>query len=276
MSSSAPIGVFDSGVGGISVLRHLRALLPNEDFIYAADSGYAPYGDKPAAVILQRSFALSRFLLNEKNCKTLVVACNTATAIAASALREQLSVPIVAMEPAVKPAAAATRDRTIGILATVGTLQSARFAALLQRFADGLHVITQSCPGLVEQVERGDLAGDATRKLVEGYMRPLLAGGADTIVLGCTHYPFLRPLIEDIAGKDVAIIDNGAAVALQLLHTLEREDLLSLKEEGGQEEFWTSGDPQLASQVISCLWRENTPMHSLPRLKALANVATAQ
>lgn len=247
-----PIGVFDSGVGGLSVLRHIRRRLPHEDLLYVADSGYAPYGGHPPEIIRQRSMALAAFLL-ERQCKAMVVACNTATAAAVPLLRATHDVPILAMEPAVKPAAAATRSGIIGIMATVGTLQSARFAALLERFANGIQAITQPCPGLVEQVERGELATDTTRRLVESFLRPLLDKGCDTIVLGCTHFPFLRPLIEEMAGTRIAVIDTGEAVARQLHHRLEEPALLRTRGQG-HERFWTSGDVQQARRVISALW----------------------
>src|SRR5688500_1303128 len=168
MKTTAPIGVFDSGVGGLSVLHDIRAVLPNEDLIYVADSGHVPYGSKSQEYIQERSIALTQFLI-EQGAKTIVVACNTATAAAATRLRSVFSLPIVAMEPAVKPAAAATRSGVIGVLATVGTIKSAQLAALLERFGRGIEVVTQPCPGLVEQVEAGDLDGPETRALVERF-----------------------------------------------------------------------------------------------------------
>ena len=176
------IGVFDSGVGGLSVLRHIRQALPHELLIYVADSGHVPYGDKSAQYIEQRALAITRFLV-QQGATAIVIACNTATAAAATTLRSQFTLPIVAMEPAVKPAVAATRSGVIGILATTGTLASARFAALLERYRGSAEIITQGCPGLVEQVERGDLDGPETRMLIERYTAPLLARGADTLIL---------------------------------------------------------------------------------------------
>ena len=189
MNRANAIGVFDSGVGGLSVLRHIRAVMPEERLIYVADSAHVPYGDKSDAYIEDRSRILTRFLVEQGAC-AVVIACNTATAAAAAALRAEFALPIIGMEPALKPAVAATSSGVVGVLATVGTLESARFAALLERFAGDVQIITQASPGLVEQVERADLAGPQTRALVERYTRPLLARGADTIILGCTHYPF--------------------------------------------------------------------------------------
>jgi glutamate racemase len=250
---SAPVGVFDSGVGGLSVLREIRAALPGEDLVFVADSRHVPYGDKSPECIRARSLALARFLV-ARGAKAIVVACNTATAAAAEPLREALAVPVVAMEPAVKPAAAATRSGVVGVIATVGTLESARFAALLARFGAGIEVVTQPAPGLVERIEAGDLDGPATRALVERFTAPLVAAGADTIVLGSTHYPFVRPLIARIVGPEVALVDTGAAVARQLARVLETSGLRRHDTTRGSEAFWTSGDVDVVGPVVSRLW----------------------
>jgi len=265
MESGNCIGVFDSGVGGLSVLRHIRALLPNENLLYVADSGNAPYGNKPLEWIEQRSMQLTAFLA-EHGAKAIVVACNTATAAAAAALRQKFTMPIIAMEPAVKPAVAATRNHRIGVLATVGTLQSARFAALLERFADGVEVVTQHCPGWVEAVERGELDTTATRQLVRSHVEPLLEQGADTLVLGCTHYPFLRPLIEEIAGANIPIIDTGEAVARQLKRRLAECTLQDNHSAKGSEAFWCSADSSHAGKVMSLLWKRPIIVLPLPEI----------
>jgi glutamate racemase len=188
--------------------------MPGERIVYVGDSVHAPYGAWPEARIRDFSLGMARFLLERAGCRGLVIACNTATAAAADALRAAFTeVPIVGMEPAVKPAAQVTRTGVVGVLATVGTLASARFAALLERYGGEVEFITQPCPGLPEAVERGELDTPATRALVEKYVKPLLERNADTLVLGCTHYPVLRPLIAEIAGPNVALIDTGAAVA---------------------------------------------------------------
>ncbi|MDR2195638.1 MAG: glutamate racemase [Gallionellaceae bacterium] len=251
---STTIGIFDSGVGGLSVLRHIRAALPNANLIYVADSAHAPYGDKSPAFIEQRARALTRFLI-EQGAQAIVIACNTATAAAAATLRREFALPIVGMEPAVKPAVAATKSGVVGVLATVGTLESARFAALLERYAGNVEIVTQGCPGLVEQVERGDLNGAETRALLERYLAPLLARGADTIILGCTHYPFLAPLIGEIAGRDVTLVETGAAVARELKRRVETElPVCHSTGEQKQERFYTSSDPQQAARILSLLW----------------------
>jgi glutamate racemase len=246
------IGVFDSGVGGLSVLKHVRAQLPRLPLLYVADSGHVPYGDKSADYIRERSVALTEFLLAQ-GAGTVVIACNTATAAAAALLRTRFSIPIVAMEPAVKPAVTATRSRIVGVLATVGTLESARFAALLDQYAGDVEIVTQACPGLVEQVEAGELASGKTRELVERYVRPLLDRGADTLVLGCTHYPFLRPLIAEAAGPAVKLIDTGEAVARQVVRRLP-EKLLGRMDASPDEHFWTTGDVATARRIMSQLW----------------------
>ena len=255
------IGVFDSGVGGLSVLRHIRALLPDARLIYVADSAHVPYGDKPHHYIEQRAVELTRFLI-EQGAEAIVIACNTATAAAATTLRQHFKCPIIGMEPAVKPAVSATKSGVAGILATIGTLKSARFAALLESHAKGIEIVTQGCPGLVEQVESGDLEGQKTRELVERYTKPLLSQGADTLILGCTHYPFLAPMIRSVAGPDIALIDTGEAVAKQLQRRLLAE-LPDARPGDGTEHFFTSGDPHAASLIISKLWGSPVVVHPI-------------
>ena len=259
--SSSRIGVFDSGVGGLSVLKHIRAALPGADLLYVADSGHVPYGDKSPEYIRDRSVTITRFLLTQ-GATAIVIACNTATAAAAATLRAAFDVPIIGMEPAVKPAVAATRSGVVGVLATVGTLESARFAALLQQYAGEVEIVTQACPGLVEQVEAGDLNGPRTRALVERYTQPLLARGADSIVLGCTHYAFLRGLIAFAAGSNVVLIDTGAAVARQLVRRLN-EVGVAVDAANARERFWTSGEVSDAQRVMRLLWSGNAEVSAL-------------
>lgn len=251
--NGAPIGIFDSGVGGLSVLRHIRAELPHEALLYVADSAHAPYGGKTPQLIQARSLALAEFLL-EQGAKALVVACNTATAAAIGMLRERFDLPVIGMEPAVKPAVAATRSGVVGVLATTGTLKSAQFAALLENYGRNVRVVTQGCPGLVECVERGELEAPRTRALLAGYIQPLLDAGADTLVLGCTHYPFLRPLIEELTEGGVALIDTGAAVARQVRRRVEEAALATSSGSPGNVFFWTSGDLVQSREVIGALW----------------------
>ena len=261
--SDAPIGIFDSGVGGLSVLRHIRAQLPQERLLYVADSAHAPYGGKSPQEIQARSLAVSEFLVDH-GAKALVVACNTATAAAISALRARFALPVIGMEPAVKPAVAATRSGVVGVLATTGTLQSAQFAALLESYGKNVRVVTQGCPGLVECVERGELDSAQTRALLQGYLAPLLAAGADTLVLGCTHYPFLRPLLEELTGNKIALIDTGAAVARQVERRLDEAGIRNAGTAAGTLRFWTSGDPVQGQAVVEMLWGAAT-VEPLPR-----------
>ncbi|WP_263145110.1 glutamate racemase [Pseudomonas sp. RIT-PI-AD] len=255
MPSEAPIGVFDSGVGGLSVLAEIRRALPRESLFYVGDCGHIPYGEKSPEFIRARCRRVAEFL-RERGAKALVLACNTATMAAVADLRARYpDWPIVGMEPAVKPAAAATRSGVVGVLATTGTLQSARFAALLDRFAHDVRVVTQPCPGLVEQVERGDLDGPVTRALLDGYVRPLLAEGCDTLILGCTHYPFLKPLLRALIPADISLVDTGAAVARRLAALLAERDLQA---EGPARptRMWSSGDLPALRNVLQRLWAE--------------------
>ncbi len=268
---SAPIGVFDSGIGGVSVLGHLRALLPGENFIYVADSGYAPYGERSPEFIRERSWHIARFLL-EKNIKALVVACNTATAAAVQMLREQLAIPVVAMEPGIKPAVELTSSKVVGVLATAGTLESARFFSLVNRYAGDVEIITQPCAGLVERIEANDLSSPQTLDLLRGYLDPLLSRNADVIVLGCTHYPFLRAQIEQILHEriensshaGIAIVDTGPAVAKELSRRLQRENLLRAVAATGEEMFLTSGDPATVGAAIGKIWNRDITLAVLP------------
>lgn len=257
----APIGVFDSGVGGLSVLREIRQLLPNESLLYVADSGHVPYGEKSPEYIRERCVLITEHLL-EQGAKALVLACNTATAAAGAELRERYPhLPIVGMEPAVKPAAAATRSGVVGVLATTGTLKSAKFAALLDRFANDVRVITQPCPGLVECIEAGELSAPATQALLQGYVAPLLAEGCDTLILGCTHYPFIKPLLSELVSQSVSLIDTGAAVARQLQRLLAQRDLLATGN-AQPTRYWSSGDLVRMRQVLPVLLGEQADVLS--------------
>lgn len=252
--TGAPVGVFDSGVGGLSVLRELRRALPAEDFLYYADSGHCPYGGKPPGAIQARAVAITEELL-AAGAKLIVVACNTATIAAVEHLRASYPVPFVGMEPAVKPACARTRSGVVGVLATGAALAGEKFHRLVAAHADGVRVITQPCPGLVECVEAGDVDGPRVRALVEQYLAPLRAAGADVLVLGCTHYPFLRGVVEALAGPHVCVLDTGEAVARQTRRVLEREGLLTRDGGGGGFEWRTSGDREAVGAVIDTLRR---------------------
>jgi glutamate racemase len=254
MGKDAPIGVFDSGVGGLSVLEEIQQLLPHESLLYVADCGHIPYGEKTPAFIRERSRRVAAFF-REQGAKAFVIACNTATVAAVADLRmDYPDWPLVGMEPAVKPAAAATRSGVVGVLATTGTLQSAKFAALLDRFATDVRVVTQPCPGLVELIETGDLSSPALRQLLQGYVDPLLSAGCDTIILGCTHYPFLKPMLAQMLPPSVILIDTGAAVARQLKRLLGERNLLADRKPAPAQ-FWTSGDLSHLRNILPTLWK---------------------
>lgn len=257
MPHPGPIGLFDSGVGGISIMREVRRLLPAEDLVYLADSAHCPYGSKPAEYIIARSIGISEFLIS-LGAKVIVVACNTATGAAIHALREKLSVPVVGVEPGVKPAVSMTRTGKVAVMATGVTLGSQKFSSLVERYGKGVEVITQPCPGLVELVEAGKTRDPETYDLLHKYLDPLLAAGTDVVVLGCTHYPFLRPAIQDIVGPHVAVLDTGEAVARQTARVLQERDLASDGAGRGREVFFTTGDPSAAEPVMARLWGEES------------------
>lgn len=228
----APVGIFDSGVGGLSVLRHIQAQLPHEHLLYLADTGFAPYGDKPEAIVVERVLAIGEFLLAQ-GAKALVVACNTATVAAVRELRAMYpGLPIVGVEPGLKPAASLTRSGKVGVLATERTLNGAKFLQLRDQIHldSGTDFLLQPCVGLADQIEFGELDSSATSAMLQRFIMPLLAQGADTLVLGCTHYPLVRASIERLlkdAGRgDVALVDTGDAVARQLARLLAAAGLL--------------------------------------------------
>ncbi len=261
--AAGPIGVFDSGVGGLTVLAEIRRALPAEHLLYVADSGHAPYGERPEHAVRARSEAIAGFLIGQ-GAKAIVVACNTATGVAAAHLRALHALPIIAMEPALKPAAACTESGVVGVLATSGTLKSDKFEALRGRFHGTVEVLTQPCPGLVELIEAGDLEAEALRSLVADLVLPLVERGADTLVLGCTHYPLLRGLIAGIAGPGVTIADAGAAVARQVQRRLRAAGLLHGSTAPGGERFWTSASaPEPAAALIRRLWGADVPVSHL-------------
>ena len=207
-----PIGIFDSGVGGLSVWRELIKLMPGQEFIYLADNAYCPYGPKPKEEIIERSSKVTEFLI-ERGAAIVVVACNTATSAAITTLRSRFCIPFVGMEPAVKPAANLSKSGVIGVLATKGTLAGDLYNNTLERYASNVEVIEMAGTGLVQLVEEGKLDNPDTEILLKKYIVPMVEAGADHIVLGCTHYPFLRELIQRLAGESVTIIDPAPAVA---------------------------------------------------------------
>lgn len=257
-----PVGVFDSGVGGLSVLHAIREELPHEHFLYVGDSGCAPYGDRSPAFVIERATTITDFLVG-RGVKAVVVACNTATAIAVESLRARFTLPIVAIEPAVKPAATRTRSRVVGVLATTGTLSSPNMEKLLANYGSDVEFVIQPCPGLADQVEKGELESDETRAMVKRYLRPIIDKGGDIIVLGCTHYPFLRPLIEEVAGPAVDIIDPATPVARELRRRLTSTGSLNQSNRSGTETFWTTGAVDIVEPIVRQLWGANAVVAGL-------------
>ena len=265
MAIEKAVGVFDSGVGGLSVLSSMRKHLPGEHFFYVADSAYMPYGCKTSEDIKQRCLLISGFLLNQ-GIKILVVACNTATSVAIQTLRDELEIPVIGMEPAVKPAVYGSKSGLVGVLATSGTLNSDKFNRLKSRFSTFSELIVQPCPGLVELIENGNLQTDQTRNLLASYLQPLLDKGVDTLVLGCTHYPFMLPMIRQIAGNGISIVDAGDAIARELERQLNIHGLLNEKHQDGSVQFWTSGDKTTVQAVMTQLWNEQINLNSFDSL----------
>jgi glutamate racemase len=257
-----PIGVFDSGVGGLTILRAVRTALPCENLIYVADAAHVPYGQKSPEQIRQRAIAICGFL-RQQEAKVIVVACNSATAAAIDVLRARLPVPVVGIEPAVKPAVAATRSGVVGVLATPATLASERYRSLIERFAGGMRIVAQPCAGLAEHIERGDLNGERTEQLLRGFVEPLLAEGADAIVLGCTHYPLVAHIVQRIAGPGITVIENGTAVAREVGRQLTLRG--SARSGGtGSETFWSSGPIQQLAPLLIELWAPRARLLPLP------------
>ncbi len=248
-----PIGIFDSGVGGLSVLKEVQNQYPTEDLIYLADQAHVPYGLRSKEEVLGFADGIVRFLLG-KECKLIIVACNTASAVALADLRHKYpDVPFVGMEPAVKPAAADTRSGVVGVLATPATFQGDLYASTVERFARGVKILQDTCPGLVEQIESGYIDDPATRKILENALKPMLAAGVDEVVMGCTHYPFVIPIIKDIVGDQVSVIDPAPAVARQAGRMLEDYDLLSSDEKNSQYYFLTTGNPVKMKLMLKSL-----------------------
>jgi glutamate racemase len=250
MTGDQPIGIFDSGVGGLSVLRAIRQELPGEDVLYFGDQAHIPYGPRKKAEIQAFSRGVTQFLLRQ-GAKLIVVACNTASAASLHNLREVFpEVAFVGMEPAVKPAAETTRTGKVGVLATPTTFAGELYASVVERFARGVEIYKSTCLGLVEQIEAGNLQGAETRTILMAALAPMLAAGIDTIVMGCTHYPFVIPLIEEITGPGIRTIDPAPAVARQTRRLLTQDGLLNLRTEGGKMKFFTSADSAALENLL--------------------------
>jgi len=260
LNATASLGIFDSGVGGLSVLRAIRTELPAENLLYFGDQGHVPYGPRTLEEVRAFSEGITRFLLG-LGAKLIVVACNTASAAALHYLRQTFpDVPFVGMEPAVKPAAEHTQSGVVGVLATPATFQGALYASVVERFANDVMLLQNTCPGLVGQIEAGKLDTHETRLILEKAIRPMLLKGIDTIVLGCTHYPFVIPLIKEITGNQVQVIDPAPAVARQTKRLLGYE-ANSIEKRGyhasGTLRLFTSGSPEAFETLLPMLLGES-------------------
>ncbi|GCE27104.1 glutamate racemase [Dictyobacter alpinus] len=251
--SLAPIGVFDSGAGGLTILTALRKLLPSENFIYIGDTAHCPYGTRSEDEIIELSLQACRFLV-EQGVKMIVVACNTASQAALSVLRSTYSIPFIGVVPAVKPAARATRRGRIGIAATNQAVKASYLRHLIDDFASDIQVYAVGCPELVTLVEHGELESPLVDATLQQALQPLIDKDVDVIVLGCTHFPALRPAIERLVGKNVQVIDSGAAIARRTQAILDTERLARpLEGPGGDMQIWCSGDAQDFSRVASAV-----------------------
>ena len=237
-----PIGIFDSGVGGLSVLREIRLQMPSESVVYFGDQGHVPYGSRSVEEVRTFSEAITRFLLSLR-AKIIMVACNAASAAALYHLRHTFpSSTFVGMEPAIKPAAESTQTGVVGVLATPATFQGALYASVIERFANGVTVLQDTCPGLVGQIEKGELDSPETWGILEKALNPMLERGIDTVVMGCTHYPFVIPLIKQIVGLKVRVIDPAPAVSRQAARLLDTAGLRNPGAKSHDLRFFTSGN----------------------------------
>ncbi|WP_347175473.1 glutamate racemase [Polaribacter uvawellassae] len=248
-ASAQPIGVFDSGIGGTSIWKEIQQLLPNENTIYLADSKNAPYGQKSEEKILELSIKNTELLL-KKNCKLIVVACNTATTNAIEYLRTNYTIPFIGIEPAIKPASINTKTKNIGILATKGTLNSSLFATTSNKISQEVSIIEQVGEGLVELIENGQLVSKEMTLLLTNHLQKLLKHNIDYLVLGCTHYPYLIPQIQEIIGTDITIIDSGQAVAKQTKRVLEEYNLLNIQNLKTNHIFYTNTTTKVLELVL--------------------------
>lgn len=254
--SSSPIGVFDSGVGGLSVLKAIRQELPNELILYLADQFHVPYGKRSLSEVLNFSIKITQFLM-DLGVKLIVVACNTASAASLHQLRIKFpNFLFVGMEPAVKPAAERSVTRRVGVLATTATFQGALYSSVVERFAKDVVLYQDTCPGLVDQIEAGGLNSTKTRTILENALLPMLEKGIDTIVLGCTHYPFVIPLIKEIVGDEVRVIDPAPAVARRVNQVLTERSMKNVAKDGFSLKFYTTGDPLIFQKNLPGLFSE--------------------
>lgn len=260
MNKTNPIGIFDSGVGGLSICRAIREILPGEDMMYFADIHFSPYGNKPKSLIDRRSDHIVDFFVR-KGCKAVVVACNTATVNSIGRLRSRFSLPIVGVEPGVKPASLQSSNGVIGVLATTQTLRSDAFQSLKSRFSGHVKIEEQACPEFVDLVEHLDHNGEKAVQAAERYIGPLLSKGCDQIVLGCTHFSFLKQAIEVVSDGKADVVDTAVPVARELKRRLHAANRQNESGTDGETEFWTSGASSRIAPIISRLWGRHSVVH---------------
>ncbi|WKZ65225.1 MAG: glutamate racemase [Flavobacteriales bacterium] len=258
--SDRPIGIFDSGIGGLTVAAAIRQALPRERLLYFGDNLHMPYGARSLSEVRGFSMGITEALLAQ-GCKLIVIACNTASAAALAEVRRRWpELAFVGMEPAVKPAAEQTRTGVVGVIATVATFQSELYASIVERFSQGVEVLHQPCPGLVKQIEAGEFDTPATEAMLRGWLEPMIARNIDALVLGCTHYPIVRPLIERIVGPHVRVIDPAPAVARQTARLLEERGLLAPTDAAGGMRIWTSGSPAAFRSMMRRMGLPDAPV----------------
>jgi len=257
------IGIFDSGVGGFSVLRAIRELMPHQSIIYVADQAHVPYGQRQMEEIRNFSRGITHFLIT-RGASLIVVACNTASAAALHLLRQENPlISFVGMEPALKPATQTTQSRIVGVLATPATFQSELFTSVLERFAQDVTILKSTCPGLVDEIESGHLQSQKVRQILQNAIQPMLAAGADTLVLGCTHYPFVLHIIQEIAGPSIQVIDPSPAIARRIHYLLEKQNILEKSTNKGELTIFTTGDAFLLKEHLSIFLDEDLPVFPL-------------
>jgi glutamate racemase len=257
--AAAPVGVFDSGLGGLSILQTIRAQLPCENLVYVADSANAPYGDKQPLFVEYRALQIVQFLV-DGGAKAILIACNTATVVAIHEIRRRYAIPVIGLEPAIKPAVAASTNKVIGVLATSNTVASPSVARLCAEHGANAQILLQACPGLVEAIEKGQWREDSTRELLQSFLSPLLAAGADIVVLGCTHYQFVEPLIREIVGSKVAIVESSRAVVREL----ERRLGTNRNTTAGKYTLYSSTASSQTDRLFQSLLGEKVAVRQLP------------
>ncbi|PKI14326.1 glutamate racemase [Colwellia sp. 12G3] len=257
------MGVFDSGVGGLSIAKCIHQTLPYENLIYVADTQYAPYGDIQHDILTKRVHSIAQYFLSKK-VKAIVVACNTATVSVISQLREEIEVPIIGVEPAIKPAALASKNAKVGILVTQATAKNKNFIQLVERYKNDAQVSIQACPGLVDLIEQGKIDNKECQQLLQQYLTPLLNEGIDSLVLGCTHYPFLIKQIKAIAGDQLTIYETATPVTQQLKRRLAALSVNASLEQTGQCQFLSSKVSSQQQELFSKLWGQSVDLKPLP------------